>query len=299
MKIKPELLIVGATGYIGRELFGRAKIGHKVAGTSTNGCADTIALKLESVLDFDFDRSLLSPSTVLIITAAISSPDICANQKDFAWSVNVDGAAKLITCALDAGARVIFFSSDTVYGERDDVFSEDAHCHPAGEYAFMKNEIERRFTNNPLFKTVRLSYVFSRADKFTKYLVQSAKADVEVEIFHPFYRSIVYRTDVIEGALALADRWEEFPQGVINFGGPEVISRVEFAECLQRTALRELKFQVVEPDSEFFENRPRNIAMASPILKDLLGREPHTLEEAIGIEFGMSNVSQSKQGEVK
>ena len=108
----------------------------------------------------------------------------------------------------------------------------------------MKHEVEMRFQGNPSFKTIRLSYVFSREDKFTDYLIGCASRNEEAELFHPFYRAIVHRDDVVDGALALAQRWDEFPQQVINFGGPEVLSRIDFAECLKRVALPNLRYRV-------------------------------------------------------
>jgi nucleoside-diphosphate-sugar epimerase len=112
-----------------------------------------------------------------------------------------------------------------------------------------------------------------------------ANAGDEVELFHPFYRSIVHRNDVIEGALALAEHWERFPQQVINFGGPELLSRIDFAQILKQYAFPDLRLQVVEPAEEFFKNRPRVIAMLSEILPALLGRPSRSLAEAVQIEF--------------
>ena len=99
--------------------------------------------------------------------ASISAPDICAREHERAWSVNVTGTSEFISRTIERGGRVIFFSSDTVYGECEDPFDESALCKPAGEYAEMKHKVERRFIENPSFKSIRLSYVFSREDKFT------------------------------------------------------------------------------------------------------------------------------------
>ena len=236
----------------------------------------------------DFDYSLIQPADVVLLSAAISAPDICAREQDRAWAVNVTGTSEFVTQVISRGGRVVFFSSDTVYGERGDAFDETTKSNPAGEYAEMKAEVEKRFLGNPLFKSIRLSYVFSREDKFTKYLSGCVGRGEEAELFHPFYRAIVHRDDVVEGALALAQRWDEFPQQVINFGGPEVLSRIDFAECLKHNALSGLRFRVTEPGDEFFKNRPRVIAMSSEILPKLLGRPSRTMAEAARVEFVQS-----------
>lgn len=287
IKNSSTLFIVGATGYVGSALFAKAKHVGSAFGTSSSGGNDLLPLRLGAPADFDYRK--IRPGVVVLLTAAISAPDICAREHDRAWAVNVTGTSAFISSVIDRGARVVFFSSDTVYGEREDEFDENAVCNPAGEYAAMKREVEQRFAGNPSFKAIRLSYVFSLEDKFTRYLSGCAERDEEAELFHPFYRAIVHRDDVVEGALALAQRWDEFPQQVINFGGPEVLSRIDFAECLKLHALPGLRFKVTEPGDEFFKNRPRVIAMSSDILPKLLGRPSSTLAEAVRIEFGRAN----------
>jgi dTDP-4-dehydrorhamnose reductase len=278
-----KIIIVGATGYIGKQLHIRASANSNVYGTSSSGGDDLNHLQLNSPDTFNY--GIIQPSDIVFLSAAISAPDICAREHARAWAVNVTGTSEFIEKVMSRGSRVVFFSSDAVYGDRRDGFDEAASINPAGEYAEMKAEVERRFLGNPLFKSIRLSYVFSREDKFTKYLSVCAERGEEAELFHPFYRAIVHRCDVIAGALALYERWDEFPQQVINFGGPEVLSRIDFAECLKQNALPGLRFRVSEPGDEFFKNRPRVIAMSSDILPKLLRQPSRTMAEAAQIEF--------------
>lgn len=288
METRSRLFVIGAKGYIGRRLVEKAKSKYVVHETSSTGAADVIPFQLAQPLSFDYNDIQLTD--VFLLAAAISSPDVCVKDHEHAWSVNVTGSSQFIAEVIACGGRVVFFSSDTVYGERTAEFDELADCCPAGEYAVMKREVERRFQGNSNFKSIRLSYVFSRDDKLTRYLIGCAERGEEAELFHPFYRAVVYRDDVVDGALALAQRWEEFPQQVLNFGGPEVLSRIQYAECLQRTALPYLRFRITEPDEAFFENRPRIITMSSPHLSRLLGRPARTLCEAAQIEFGKHSI---------
>lgn len=284
MSIRSKFIVVGSSGYIGKYLMERGMTEHDVLGTSSSDRSNAILLDLTEPSNFDY--GIIFQGDTLLITAAVSSPDICAKKYDYAWSINVTGTSKLISEAIARGGRVILFSSDTVYGERLEPFDERADCSPSGEYAAMKHEVENRFRDDANFKSIRLSYVFSKEDKFTQYLHACTERGEEADLFHPFNRTIVHRDDVVVAALALAERWDEFPQKIINFGGPEVLSRIEFAECLQRTVWPSLRYRVTEPDDAFFENRPRTIAMLSPVLPRLLERQPHTLQDAAKIEFG-------------
>jgi dTDP-4-dehydrorhamnose reductase len=279
-----KYFVIGGRGYVGAALFASANKSGIAIGISSSGENDLLPLRLDAPAEFDYGN--IRPGDVVLLTAAISAPDLCAREHDRAWAVNVTGTSSFIQNVIDRGARVVFFSSDTVYGECEDEFDEAAACNPAGEYAEMKREVEQRFAGNASFKSIRLSYVFSREDKFSRYLAGCAERNEEAYLFHPFFRAIVHRDDVVEGALALAARWDEFPEQVINFGGPQVLSRIDFAECLREVAFHDLRFKVTEPGADFFKNRPRVIAMTSPVFTKLLGRPARTLCEAARLEFG-------------
>ncbi|WP_434517189.1 NAD-dependent epimerase/dehydratase family protein [Dechloromonas sp. ARDL1] len=164
MRTKSTFFIVGATGYVGSVLLANANKSGSALGTSSSGGKGLLPLRLDAPADFDYGK--VRSGDVALLTAAISAPDICAREHDRAWAVNVTGTSSFIQSVIDRGARVLFFSSDTVYGEREDSFDESAACNPTGEYAEMKREVEQRFSGNASFKAIRLSYVFSREDKF-------------------------------------------------------------------------------------------------------------------------------------
>ena len=282
--VSSRYFVIGGRGYVGAALYSSIPNREFAFATASSAFEGFLRLRLE--VPQDFANLPISFGDVVFLTAAISAPDICVREPHRAWAVNVSGTSAFIAHVIARGGRVIFFSSDTVYGDRSNTCDETAVRNPAGAYAEMKAEIETRFLGHPLFRSIRLSYVFSREDKFTRYLLGCAERGEVAELFHPFYRAIVYRDDVVEGALALARHWDDFPQPVINFCGPEVLSRIDFAERLMAGALPSLRFQVTEPGEEFFHNRPRVIAMSSSIFPSLLGRSATTLADAVRIEFG-------------
>lgn len=279
-----KILITGAGGYIGSATLSLLR-NMRINALPLSSSLSKDSAHLDLMHPQAFDSSLICTGDVILFAAAISSPDICASEPERVRKVNVLGAIEFISTCISKGAKIVFFSSDTVYGENGKDFDETADCNPAGDYAEMKHDVENHFLGNPAFKTIRLSYVFSNEDKFTKYLRACAEREEEAEIFHPFCRAVVHRDDVIQGAVALALGWEEFPQSVINFGGPDVISRIDFSESLKNVALPKLRFRQIEPAADFFTNRPRVIQMRSPLLASLLGRPARTLSEAIEFEF--------------
>jgi len=278
-----KIIVIGASGNLGKRLLEKACKKYSCIGTSSRGEHNLMLLDLQNPGNFVKDN--VRPGDMVIITAAISAPDICANEHKYAFNVNVTGTSKLIGDSLAAGAKVLFFSSDMVYGEKENYFDEGLACDPVGEYAIMKHDIERKYVDCTSFKSIRLSYVFSKDDKFTSYLINCENRQVEAEVFHPFYRSVIYRDDVVDGVLGLVEKWDQIIERNINFGGAELISRADFASLLVGLKLINLRLRISNPPSNFFEKRPRTIAMRSNLLTTLIGRPPVNLSDAIKIEF--------------
>lgn len=236
----------------------------------------------------DFDYSLITNNHLVLLAAAISSPDRCQKDYDLARQTNVTGTLEFAQRCLEKGAAVLFFSSDTVYGpslRENSPFLETDSLNPLGEYAAMKAEAEASLLPLGNVKIIRLSYVFFKQDKFTTYLSKCAGNGQEVEIFDPFTRCIVYIKDLMEAIEIYRTRWSEIEESIINVGGPFAVSRWKFALQLQKLVYPELKLLRIEPPENFFKARPRLIAINTDRFANLLGRTLTPIEAAITQEF--------------
>ena len=175
--------LVGATGNIGKRVV--EKGGDKINVISR------FELKLDQrPLYYNFDAKTIGGTAikegdVIIFAAAISEPSVVSAQFDKALAVNVESTGEFIETALGKGCKVLFLSSDAVYGDVESGFDESHPTNPKGAYAEMKAIVEKRFEGNPNFKVLRLSYNFHKDDRFTTYLRQCAESGVEAEVFDP------------------------------------------------------------------------------------------------------------------
>lgn len=275
-----KTILIGKNGYIAKAYL---KKHPEAIPTTSIEDGESKLLDLET-----FNPSMLEwadPESVILLMAGISSPDICSKHYDKAYAINVKGVSSLIRTALSKGIKVIFFSSDTVYGENIDTVDETSNCHPVGDYGRMKYEVEQTFLGEPNFKTLRLSYVFSKEDKFTKYLLESKANNKAIQVFEPFDRSIVYLQDVLTCIDKVIENWNQ-TNNIINVCGPETISRSDFVKTLcQTSTLKGLAYEIVIPEEAFFLNRPKTIKMRSAWMEKLLKSDWHTFQEAVKIEF--------------
>ena len=277
--------LVGATGNIGSRVVEK--------GGDDINIISRFELKLDQrPLYYNFDSKSIGGTSikegdVIIFAAAISEPSVVSAQFQKALAVNVESTGEFIETALGKGCKVLFLSSDAVYGDVETGFDESHPTNPKGAYAEMKAIVEKRFEKNPNFKALRLSYNFHKDDRFTKYLRQCAESGVEAEIFDPLTRAVVHRDDTVDAILSIASNWDNADGQYINCGGSEVMSRQRFTEIIKRIALPTLKYKVTSPPAKFYGDRAKFSEMHSPNIEKVLGRKRHTVEEAVKLEFDL------------
>ena len=268
--------LVGAPGNIGKRVVEK--------GGDEINVISRFELKLDQrPLYYNFDSKSIGGTSikegdVIIFAAAISEPSVVSAQFQKALAVNVESTGEFIETALGKGCKVLFLSSDAVYGDVESGFDESHPVNPKGAYAEMKAIVEKRFEGNPNFKALRLSYNFYKDDRFTTYLRQCAENGVEAEVFDPLTRAVVHRDDTVDAILNIAADWDNADGQYINCGGPEVMSRQKFTEIVKKTALPTLKFKVTAPPAKFYGDRAAFSEMYSPNLEKILGRKRHTVE---------------------
>ncbi len=233
----------------------------------------------------DFDYSEIKENDVVLMLAGLSSPDDCAKNPDLAEKINFTGTKFFINGCLKQKAKVIFFSSDTVYGAVDNVCFEDTVVNPIGIYAQMKNKIEAEFKSEAGFKSFRLSYVFGQEDKFMKYLYGcSAKKNV-AQVYHPLLRNVVHIKDVAEAVINVILKWQDFSFSILNVCGLELLSRVDLVRMYCEYVDATLKVEIITPGENFFAQRPKVIKMSSHYFEQVLGRKPDSIKDVFEKEI--------------
>jgi dTDP-4-dehydrorhamnose reductase len=281
-----QIHLIGCDGYIGQKLLSFLKISMPITPLycySPHPVGNEILLELKNPNGFDFNR--LHSGDYIIFLAAISSPDICEKQFEYAYSINVTGTKKYIQLLLDRKANILFFSSDAVIGTTTDSSDENTTCNPIGHYAYMKREIEETFANESHFKVFRLSYVFSKEDKFTRYLYECDKEQKIADVFDALKRNVIYLNDILEAVQKLSDRFMDFNNTIFNLSGIELLSRKDLAELYQQVVNPYFKYQVVNPPKDFFKARPDIIETKSLYLSILLERNITPIYTAFSLEY--------------
>lgn len=281
-----KVAIVGSSGYIA---------GYLIDGFSKEPSTEQI-LKIDQKEDADeflnlteaekFNYDSLNDIDLVVFTAAISGPDKCADELDFCWKVNVEGTSTFIENAIKHNCKVLFFSSDAVFGDiPGHIYDEDSETKAITPYGRMKKAVEDKFKDNPNFKAIRLSYVASARDRFVTYCMNCIKNNEVADVFHPFYRNCIVVSDVVNVVLWMSQHWNEYKPFVLDVAGKELVSRVRIADEINRIFDNKLKYTVSAPGEGFFKNRPMTTQMRSLYMQEYKILEDNTFTEKIQKEL--------------
>lgn len=270
-----KIALVGSSGYIAGFLLDKFKKEEHIESV----------LKIDQYADADafldlskaeqFDYSALTDIDYIVFTAAISGPDKCATEFDFCWQINVEGTKCFIHKAIERNCKVLFFSSDAVFGDiPGNIYTEESKTAATTPYGRMKKTVEDEFKTSLYFKAIRLSYVVSAQDRFVTYCLNCIMNNEIADVFHPFYRNCIVVSDVVNVVIWFSKHWNEYKPFVLNVAGKELVSRVRIADELNRLLGYRLKYKVSMQREEFFMNRPKFTQM-----KSLYMQEYHILED--------------------
>lgn len=275
--------IIGSTGFVGRNLLKRVPPELRLLRYARRPKDGELPLELTALEKESL--SAVQPGDFVVLLAAVSSPDACRDRYDEVYASNVTGTKALVSECLRRDARVLFFSSDVVVGATDCPHDETMPVSPVGNYGAMKREVEQAFAGEPRFKVFRLSYVFSREDKFMRYLRACAETGETADVFQALYRNVVYLGDVLDAVFALGRTFDRWDNQIFHLSGPELLCRADMAARYQAAVAPALRYTTSIPDPRFFEARPNTIETASRYLSRLLRREPTPLADAMAEEF--------------
>lgn len=269
--------VIGANGYIGSRLC-KELDAQNILYDCYSDVADDKCKKYD-LLSSDSTSLSFQENDIVVLLAAVSSPDVCQNNYDYAYKINVIGTSKLIDYCILKKVKVIFMSSDTVNGQTTHINDEHSDVAPFGNYAKMKYEIECKYRNNRFFKALRLSYVLSDSDKFTSYLSKCICNGSVAEVFRGLFRNVVKIEVVLEAIVNLCQNFDFNDYYLVNVSGNENLSRLDLAKWYKTTIDSRLEYKEIAVPKTILQGRPNIINVRSLYLEKLLGHKIDNLLE--------------------
>ncbi|WP_455381115.1 SDR family oxidoreductase [Salinispira pacifica] len=297
--MKRRLLLTGASGFVGGNIIREAGAGwdiHGVDQARPERESPGAHYHMADLLDEGSLESLVRSirPEVIVHTAAMSDIDFCEANPEVARSVNVGVTRRLVDLCRELEAKIVYFSSDSVFDGNEGGYTETHPPVPINVYAQTKVEGERVVMSRaPSWVIVRPSLVMGlpvgeKGNSFLWRMIESLKKSEQVAFPTGEIRSPV---DVITLSRAVLELAERPVCGHFHLSGNDRMSRFEMAQriCDRLGYPRE---QVVDKKPVIATGRarrPRDVTLSNGKAALIL-RTPMA-----GLEQGLSLVIEKKE----
>ncbi|MEU9125158.1 sugar nucleotide-binding protein [Streptomyces sp. NPDC048506] len=216
-----DILIVGGSGFLGRELAHQASAsGHTVTATFTTRAGDIPGihwLAMDLRRGEEITRALRKTEPDVVINAAYRKAD---------WATTADGAICLAMAATQHGCRLVHVSSDAVFSGADVHYDESATPDPITPYGAAKAAAETAIRQlAPAAVVARTSLIIGDGDSGHEALVHDlATGRRKGVLYTDDIRCPVHVTDLARALLELASSDHT---GVCHLAGTDAVSRHE------------------------------------------------------------------------
>ncbi len=219
-----RILITGGSSYLGRHFVPVAKQAHQVAYTYFQNdplqdeCGYQVDLRQETAV-INLVQSW-QPETIIHLAGSNRGPDM--------GEVIRLGTSHITKAAQAIGARLIHFSTDSIFRGDKAPYDETAVPDPVNEYGFAKSDAERAVQTHPNYVIMRTSLIYSlqEMDHGTHWMSKALKAGQDVTLFNNQIRNPVWVNTLISATLELMPH----PYiGILNIAGSQSLTRAEFS----------------------------------------------------------------------
>jgi dTDP-4-dehydrorhamnose reductase len=243
-----RVLIFGATGMLGKALT-RQWSGEEVVGLGSSQADIRKPEQVGRVVEE-------AKPDWIVIAAAYTDVDGCETNPTLAGSVNTLGAANVAQAATDAGARLVFISTDYVFdGKKTSPYEASDQRNPINVYGKTKAGAEQKILEIlPDCCIVRTSWLFGPGGKcFPDTILKLAETRSEIDVVNDQRGCPTYTFDLADAIITLcrADArgiihctnsadctWYEFAAEILRQAGSQIRVRPTTSERFVRPAER-------------------------------------------------------------
>lgn len=224
---------------------------------------------------------------IVIHMAALGDVNLCEEDKDLAWRVNVETTRLLVRLASKHSVWFVYLSTDYVFDGERGMYREDDIPNPVNYYGLTKlvaEEVIKSMLDNYIIVRTSAVYGLGMGRKnFGKFLIEALSQGQEVKAIVDQWLSPTLNTLLAKAVVELV---EEGAQGLYHVAG-ERVSRYEFAVRLAE------KFgfdaSLVKPakmsDFNWKARRPRDSSLDTSKAKSTISLDFSSLEYSLNLLY--------------
>lgn len=288
-----KLLVTGLNGFVAGSIIAQARKTWEIHGvdvTEPSGLPADIQSYRIDLLDTDLISDLfrkVKPDAV-IHTAAIANIDVCENNKELAWKVNVGITENLAKLCKETGAKMVVCSTDSVFDGIKGYYTETDAPNAVNFYAETKVKAENIVLSSSEKNIVaRLSLVMGlpvlgKGNSFLADTIDKLGRGEKVKFPENEIRTPI---DVVTLGAALAELAGSSYGGIVHLSGNTRINRYDMALHIAE----KLGFNsnlIESTDSNSMPGRaprPNDASMNNSLARNLLQTPMRTLTEGLDL----------------
>jgi dTDP-4-dehydrorhamnose reductase len=270
-----KVLILGATGLLGQALV-REWTGDEVLAMGSRDLDIRDPAKVRAMIGNG------RPNWI-VLAAAYTDVDGCESHREVAFSVNRDGAVNVAEAARQAGAKLIFLSSDYVFdGKKTSPYEVEDKRNPQSVYGHSKAEAEINLMKIlPHCCIARTSWVFGAGGRcFPDTILRLAANRPALDVVNDQRACPTYTVDLARAIIQLCRKNADGIVHVTNAGdcswfefAQEIITGARLATEVRPVSSQQMARPAPRPAySVLSATSLRRYGIEMPEWKDALGR---------------------------
>lgn len=279
-------LVVGASGLVGSYLYKFAPGEYNIFGTFKNCCLDKfIPMDITDAKAVNHVVQKIVPE-LIFLPAAFTNVDSCQENSEMCFKVNVEGARNVAFAAKEAGARIVYFSTDYIFDGKAGPYCEDDLPRPLGVYGRSKFDAEEiirdMFKEYLIIRTTGVYGWESLGKNFVVNLIKHLKNREYIRVPYDQISTPTYAGNLAKIVWELAGRNKS---GIYNVAGDTFISRLDFALLaakvfnLDKSFILGIKTEEMKRPAE----RPLKAGLKNGKLKSELGASVKVMTSSEGL----------------
>ena len=224
--MKPKVLVIGASGFLGRRLLDLFFPEFEVFGTSYSKLQDQyIPLDITNPEQVQEVIRKVNPQ-IIILPAALTDLDRCETDRNLAVNINVTGVENVVRWCQNR--VLVYYSTDAVFDGVQGNYREEDQPHPVNFYGETKLRAENIVNRLPEYLILRTCMLYSQGDgpKFINWLIRNLSQGKGVNVATDLTTTPTFIDDVVKATLALL---QKKCGGVYHVAGESALSCYDMA----------------------------------------------------------------------
>jgi dTDP-4-dehydrorhamnose reductase len=223
---------------------------------------------------------------IVVHAGAISNVDKCEENKELAWTINVEGTKHIAELSRKHKAFLIFVSTDYVFSGKKGMYTETDETKPINYYGKTKLEAEKIVRDlMSEWCIARPSVIYGSVPaagkiNFALWVLEKLRNCEKINIITDQIISPTFNTNLAEMILEVAQRRLT---GIYHLSGATPLNRYDFACLLAETF--QLDKNLIKPakseEMNWNAKRPKNTSLNVEKASRTLSKKPLKIEYAL------------------